>query len=157
MLSLGGRKKQRKEESVLTKGRRSYWTQSASRLGWNEPADTNTLLVPPCWCQTWIIPLMPKTKKAYGRDGVRMSWQRFQTLPSFHIPYPHTLVELEGRETNTNHSLSSLPQRESRVTLPVEVRHLFSILLTADTHRSWHDQIRLGVEVAAEDVVAVSF
>lgn len=27
-----------------------------------------------------------------------MSWQRFQTFPSLHVPYPYTLIELETEE-----------------------------------------------------------
>lgn len=79
-----------------------------------------------------------------------MSRQRFQTLPSFHIPYPHALVKLgRGGETNINVALS----------LSHGVSHLLSIRNAAGaaTHRSRHDEIRLGVEVAAEDVVAVTF
>lgn len=38
----------------------------------------------------------------YSRDRVRVSRQRFQTFPGFHVPYPYALIELGAEETNVN-------------------------------------------------------
>lgn len=86
-------------------------------------------------------------EKTYSRDGVGMCRQRFQTLPRLHVPYPDALIELDVKETNTSHSHS-----RGR---PLDVLHLFTIPLR--THRAGHDKVGLGVEVAAEHVVAVTF
>lgn len=60
----------------------------------------------------------------YGRDGVRMSWQSFQTLPSLYVPNPHTFIELEatGRKDQLLCSGPALILKESCRHSPIPTR-----------------------------------
>lgn len=93
---------------VLTKVRRSCWTQSGSRLCWSEPVSRRHIITAASTLvSNRAAPLMGEDlEKTYSRDGVGMSRQRFQTLPRLHVPYPDALIELDVRETNTSHSHS---------------------------------------------------
>lgn len=100
-----------------------------------------------------------------------MSWQCFQTLPSLHIPYPYTLIKLEAQKKKHTHQVLLSPKHTHRHAYNAHNAHserfskgltsAFHLLLVLRqelrTHRSRHDEIGLGVEVAAEDVVAVTF
>lgn len=78
-----------------------------------------------------------------------MSRQCFQTFPSLHVPYPHTLIKLEAKKT-------AKPNRLFKSLLLVNI--LTGVLdLHSISHRSRHDEVGLGVEVAAEHIVAVAF
>lgn len=98
----------------------------------------------------------PLGSQTYGRDGVGMSRQRFQALPGFHVPYPHALVKLRGKEKQTFIVLFLPSPTATGMFLSTGYNICFPSD-AADTHRSRHDEVGLGVEVAAEDVVAVTF
>lgn len=79
-----------------------------------------------------------------------MSRQRFQTLPRLHVPYPDAFVELRKKQWRFGRGNAG-QFRPLPATTPHPPRR------AAGTHRARHDEVGLGVEVAAEDVVAVAF
>lgn len=141
-----------RDQLVLTKGHRSYWTRSASRLCWNEPARKDTSAHAACIPPPPRIRLTPQLTAETGSEWAGNVFKHFPVFTS-HIL---TLSSNWRKEKQTLIVLFLSPaatgvfRRRFNICFPLERG------ADANTHRSWHDEIRLGVEVAAEDIVAVT-
>ncbi len=84
--------------------------------------------------------------RTYSRDGVRVSWQSLQTFSCLNIPDTNTLIKLETHrhtQASFNEKMFVCTQSEC-------------LCWGSAAYRSRHHQVRLRVEVTAENVVTVT-
>lgn len=73
-----------------------------------------------------------------------MSWQRFQTFPSLHVPYPYTLIELQTEEKKNNHFLENHSETASNAQSEGFRKGLtsaFHLVRTCFLPRAWYSPI----------------